>query len=90
MDHCDLKKVNNCWNLKNNFYLEASVANFTKLFWHNLCDCQCIAVSFDLGYAAWGVIYTGKGFMKLTSGDQNSNLHFDTCGLYYKTITIVI
>jgi len=45
------------------------VANFIKLFWHNLHLHQCIiASSIDSGYAAMGVNYAEKGFMKLTPG----------------------
>jgi hypothetical protein len=43
------------------------VVNLIKPFWHNLRRHQCIALSFDNShYAARGVNYAEKGFMKLT------------------------
>ncbi len=44
------------------------MANFIKLFWHNLHLHLFIASSIDAGYAAKGVNYAEEGFMKLTPG----------------------
>ncbi len=62
------------------------MANFIKLFWHNLRCYRHIALSFDSGYAAWGVNYTQKKvFLTLTP----YILLRDITGLYYKHVTIV-
>jgi hypothetical protein len=42
------------------------VANFIKLFWHNLCHYWHIALSFICGYTGRGINYSKKCFMKLT------------------------
>ncbi len=54
--------------IEKSFMKWPSVANFIKLFWHNLSLYQHIALSFDSGCAARGINYIEKSFMKLTTG----------------------
>ncbi len=41
-------------------------ANFIKLFCHNLCHYQCIAICLDSGCTTMGIHHAKKCFMKLT------------------------
>jgi hypothetical protein len=50
------------------FYEIDTCGQFHKTFWHNLHCSRHIALSFYSGYAAWGINYTEKSFMKLTPG----------------------
>ncbi len=43
-------------------------ANFIKFFWPNLRCYWPIGLRFDTGYAARGINYSGKRFMKSSTG----------------------
>ncbi len=51
------KKVDNCWNTKNTFYLETSVANVIKLFQCNFVAIGVTSVKIIGKYSASGVNY---------------------------------
>jgi hypothetical protein len=66
--------------LKKVFITWATVANFIELFWHNLHPFWHIVLSFDSDFAARGVNYAQKTFMKLTPGKKQVKLTLDMIG----------
>jgi hypothetical protein len=67
---------------------------YIELFGHNLCRYGHIVLSFDSGYAAKGVNYSNKSFMKLTPGVSVGktflfHLHLDEISLAVYPLTII-